>query len=215
MVGNILNRRVLLLLIAAIVVTGCGHGEEEKGPQKVTNKAPTVTGTPMTCMTEGNQYEFSPTARDPEGDPLSFSITNMPPWSNFNTSNGRLIGIPGPGDVGLYRDISISVSDGQTSASVPDFSIDVIQFGFGQATVFWTPPTSNDDGSVLADLAAYRVYYGTEANIYPNDIYVANPGIASYVVENLCPNTYYFVLTAINSKGIESDFSNIASKTVL
>lgn len=212
MVGKSFGK-ILVLLCATGALVACGHGDEG-GPQKATNQAPIVTGTPTTCVTENNQYEFSPTARDPEGDSLSFSITNMPAWSNFNTSNGRLMGIPGPGDVGLYQDISISVSDGQASASVPDFSIDVIQFGSGQATVFWTPPTSNDDGSVLTDLAAYRVYYGTEANIYPNDIYVANPGIASYVVENLCPNTYFFVLTAINSKGIESDFSNIASKIV-
>jgi hypothetical protein len=203
-----------MLLCAASALVACGHGEDD-GPQKSANQPPTITGTPMTCITQDNPYEFSPTARDPEGDALSFSITNMPVWSNFNTSNGRLMGIPGAGDVGLYQNIGISVGDGQTSASVPDFSIDVIQFGSGQATVFWTPPTSNDDGSALTDLAAYRVYYGTEANIYPNDIYVANPGIASYVVENLCPNTYYFVLTAINSKGIESGFSNIASKAVL
>ena len=208
-------KRILVLLCATSALVACGGGEEDGGPQKASNQAPTVTGTPMTCMTEGNQYEFNPTARDPEGDALSFSITNMPVWSNFSTSNGRLLGTPGAGDVGLYQNIRISVSDGQNSAFVPDFSIDVIQFGSGQATVFWTPPTSNDDGSFLADLAAYRVYYGTEVNIYPHDIYVANPGIASYVIENLCPNTYYFVLTAINSKGIESGFSNVASKTVL
>jgi hypothetical protein len=41
-----------------------------------------------------------------------------------------------------------------------------------------------------------------------------NPGITTYVVESLTPNTYYFTVTALNSTGAESVFSNTASKTI-
>ncbi len=94
-------------------------------------------------------------------------------------------------------------------------SVTVNQVGFGSATLSWTPPTQNTDGSPLTDLAGYKIYYGTESGNYQTSIQIDNPGIAIYVVENLTPNTYYFVLTAIKSSGIESQFSNEASKQVL
>ena len=69
--------------------------------------------------------------------------------------------------------------------------------------------------SNLADLAAYNFYYGTESGRYVNSIRVDIPGIASYVIENLIPDTYYFVATAVNSRSIESSYSNEATKQVL
>jgi hypothetical protein len=89
------------------------------------------------------------------------------------------------------------------------------QVGFGSATLSWMPPTQNADGSALTDLSGYKIYYGNESGYYPMSIQIDNPGIARYVVENLTPNTYFFVLTAINSSGTESEFSNEASKQVL
>ena len=78
----------------------------------------------------------------------------------------------------------------------------------------WLQNSQNADGSVLTDLAGYKIYYGNEPGNYPMSLQIDNPGIARYVVENLAPNTYYFVLTAINSKGMESEYSNEASKQV-
>ena len=94
-------------------------------------------------------------------------------------------------------------------------SVTVNQVGLGSATLSWTPPTQNSDGSPLTDLAGYKIYYGNESGNYHTSIQIDNPGIAIYVVEYLTPNTYYFVLTAINSSGVESNFSNEASKQVL
>ena len=96
-----------------------------------------------------------------------------------------------------------------------DRSVTVNQFGLGSATLSWTPPTQNTDGSPLTDLSGYKIYYGNESGNYQTSIQIDNPGIAIYVVEYLTPNTYYFVLTAINSNGVESRFSNEVSKQVL
>jgi len=41
-----------------------------------------------------------------------------------------------------------------------------------------------------------------------------NAGLTAYVVSNLTPNNYYFAVTALNSAGTESVFSNSASKTI-
>ncbi|MND05785.1 hypothetical protein D3C83_267820 [compost metagenome] len=49
---------------------------------------------------------------------------------------------------------------------------------------------------------------------YPNEVTINNPGVTTYIVDNLGSGTYYFVTTAINSQGLESAFSNEASKTI-
>jgi len=90
----------------------------------------------------------------------------------------------------------------------------VNQVSLGSVTLNWTPPTQNTDGSVLTDLAGFKIYYGTSPDNYPNQITIDNPGITSSVVDNLTPNTWYFVSTAFTSSGEESDFSNMATRTI-
>ena len=41
-----------------------------------------------------------------------------------------------------------------------------------------------------------------------------NPGVTAYVVDNLSTGTHFFVVTALNEQGLESAFSNEASKTI-
>ncbi len=95
-----------------------------------------------------------------------------------------------------------------------DGSVTVNQFGLGSATLSWTPTTQNTDGSPLTDLTGYKIYYGNESGNYQTFIQIDNPGIATYVVENLTPNTYYFVSTALNLDAVESAFSNETVKVV-
>jgi hypothetical protein len=178
------------------------------------NRAPTIAGTAPSGIVEGQAYSFVPAASDPDRDPLSFSIVNRPAWATFSTSTGALTGTPGAGTVGTYSGIRITVTDGNLSASLPAFSIDVRQTATGTATLRWSPPTTRTDGTALTDLAGYRIHYGTSQGSYPNRITINNPGITTYVVENLAPATYYFVTTAFDATGGESDHSAVASKTI-
>ena len=84
----------------------------------------------------------------------------------------------------------------------------------GNVTLSWIPPTENVDGSYLTDLAGYNIYYGIKQGEYGNRINISNPGIATYVVTNLSPNTYYFVATSFNTSGVESPYSSVVSKVV-
>jgi hypothetical protein len=180
----------------------------------VANRAPLISGTPATSVMQGTAYSFQPTASDPEGNALTYSITNAPSWATFSTTTGRLQGIPGAGHVGTYSNIVIRVSDGTATASLPAFSITVLAVAGGSATLSWTPPTTNTDGSALTNLAGYRVRWGTSAGNYTSSVTLNNPGLSSYVVGSLVSGTYYFVVTALNSAGVESQFSNMASKTI-
>jgi hypothetical protein len=125
-----------------------------------------------------------------------------------------LQGTPTVNDVGTYSNIVIRVSDGTTTSSLAAFSITVLGVGTSSATLSWVPPTTNVDGSRLTNLSGYRVYWGTASGSYPNSVTLNNGGLASYVVTDLAPGTYYFVVTARNSAGVESAFSNVASTTI-
>lgn len=113
------------------------------------NGAPTISGTPATSVTTGQSYSFTPTAADPDGNTLTFSIVNPPPWASFSSSTGRLSGTPSSSSVGNYIDIRISVSDGQASASLAPFSIVVSQAN-RPPTISGSPPTTAREGQAYA-----------------------------------------------------------------
>ncbi|HKQ82516.1 MAG TPA: putative Ig domain-containing protein [Steroidobacteraceae bacterium] len=179
-----------------------------------TQQPPVLSGTPATSVTVGSTYRFQPTASDPNGDMLAFSIVNRPGWATFNTTNGLLTGQPTLGNVGSYANITISVSDGTSTVSLPAFAINVAQSSSGGATLSWTPPTQNTNGTSLTDLVGYRIYYGTSSSALTQQIQVANASVSSYVVSGLGSGTYYFGVRAYNTSGTESALSNVASKTL-
>ena len=85
----------------------------------------------------------------------------------------------------------------------------------GSATLSWVPPTENTDGSVLTDLAGYKVYYGTEVGNYTSTITLSDPALTTHIVGNLPEGfTYYFVITAFTTSSIESEHSNMGSKVM-
>ena len=90
-----------------------------------TNRAPVISGTPPTSVTQGTAYSFQPTASDADGDPLTYSIANRPSWATFSTTTGRLQGTPTASNVGTFSNIAISVSDGKVTANLPAFAIAV------------------------------------------------------------------------------------------
>jgi hypothetical protein len=183
-------------------------------PPVPTNRAPTISGAPASSITTGQTYSFQPTASDPDGQTLTFSITNRPAWAAFDSSTGRLTGTPSSAQTGTFAGITIRVTDGTASASLPAFSITVSAPQTGTATLRWTPPTQNEDGTPIVNLSGYRVYYGTSTSNLNQVVTIPNASITSAVIENLTPATWYFALKAYNSANVESSFSNIASKTI-
>jgi len=206
---------VATLVCAMVTLAACGGGGDEAAPSNPpppSGQAPTIGGTPPTQAMVGAQYAFTPTASDPNGDTLTFSVTNMPSGWQFNTSTGRLSGTPTAAQAGsTFSSIRISVSDGTNTVALPAFNIAVVATATGSALLSWTPPTTNTDGTGLT-LTGYRVYWGTQQGNYPNS---ANVGanVANHMVEQLTPATWYFVVTALSANG-ESAYSNVASKVV-
>lgn len=179
------------------------------------NRAPTISGTAPTSISTNSAYNFRPTAADADGDTLTFAIANKPSWATFSTTSGQLSGTPTSSNVGTYSNVTISVSDGRTSTTLPAFAIAVnAASSSGAATLSWTAPTQNTDGSALTNLAGYRIYYGTSSAALTQVVQVSGVGMSSYVVDNLAPSTYYFTIRAYTSGGAESSNSNVVSKIV-
>jgi hypothetical protein len=176
---------------------------------------PSISGIPLTSVLAGAGYAFTPSAADSDGIPLTFTIQNKPTWATFNTSTGELSGTPAAGDVGSTTGIVISATDGTQSVSLPAFSIAVVQSTNNTATLSWTPPTQNTDGTPLVNLAGYRIYYGTSASAMTTVIQISNAGASTHTVINLTPATWYFSVKAYTAANTESSFSSTVSKTIL
>lgn len=290
-------------------------------PAGACNRAPTIAGTPVAAVVAGQAYSFTPTAADPDGDTLAFTIANKPSWAGFDTATGKLWGVPASAQIGVHSSIVITVTDGTASASTSAFSITVtapppppagpaltysptaggtyaalaaatvsgsinvrlepcpssgpwtfsidgtaaatqgecpialpdddalldtktlangahtvrasgpstITATFtvanaapppppppptGSATLSWTPPTQNEDGSALTNLAGYRVIYGNSATALSSTVQVANPSLSSYIVGGLSAGSWYFAVRAYSTSGSESANSNVATKVV-
>ena len=209
-----------ILALAALLLSGClsessdDEASSAEPPPGPSNSAPQISGNPATAINIGDDYSFIPTASDPDGDSLTFSIANMPSWASFNSATGELSGQPTLGNIGTYTNIRISVSDGAASASLSSFAISVNQMGNLSTTLSWTAPTQNEDGSALEDLAGYKIYWGTTPGVYTNSATIDTVGTTTYVVENLSPGTYVFVATAYNASGVESRYSSPATKVL-
>lgn len=82
-------------------------------------------------------------------------------------------------------------------------------------TLSWTPPTQNTDGTPYTDPDGYNIYYGqNDGGPYPQSDRIADSAAASHVVGSLPSGEWYFVATAQNQLGVESEFSGQAMKTV-
>lgn len=232
----------LLMTLSAIAMSGCGGGGSDSAspqssagtaqpvtsapstptpapvksptPAAAANQKPTISGTVIAAVSAGNAYHFIPTASDADGDALAFSIQNKPAWASFASSTGALSGAPSAADIGTYSNISISVSDGKASTALGPFAITVNALSNGQASLSWTAPTQNADGTALTNLSGYKIHYGTDPAALTKTITVSNSTVTTYLVEDLSPATWYFAVTSTTSAGAESDYSNLVNKAI-
>lgn len=211
-------RTVTLCLIATASLTACGSGSSggnSPAPSTPTpptstpapNSPPQISGQPPGTAKVATPYDFTPQATDADGDTLRFDITGRPSWATFNPNSGRLYGTPPAGAAGAFGGITISVTDGKATASLPAFSIDVTEAtaGTGLAQLNWSKPTTNTDGTQLSDLAGYRIFYGRLADAPSDTLQVANPDTTSATITGLSSGTWYFSIASYTTAGIESE----------
>lgn len=84
----------------------------------------------------------------------------------------------------------------------------------GTATVNWTAPTTNVDGTPLTDLAGFRIAYGTSPSNLSQSRTVNDPAARTGTITGLTSATWHFAVYAFNTAGRESDISNVDTKQV-
>lgn len=92
----------------------------------------------------------------------------------------------------------------------------------GSATVSWTPPTTNTDGSTIpatgpGSLAGFEVFHAlTAAQVAGSTpINVPNKTATSLVIPNLPVGAHYYAAKAYNVDGIRSDLSATANNVIV
>jgi len=93
---------------------------------RAVNDVPTISGSPVLSVLEGQPYSFTPTLGDEDSTNLSVSATNLPGWLVLDSATGALTGTPQVGDAGSYSNIVLSITDGRDSATLAAFNITVV-----------------------------------------------------------------------------------------
>ena len=80
-------------------------------------------------------------------------------------------------------------------------------------TLSWTPPTQNDDGSPLTDLAGYYVYAGSSPDNLLLSYFVGaqSPSLPLYFA---AVGPEYFAVSAVNVDGFESPLSGVLCDSI-
>ena len=135
------NLRLCVVILLGLGLTACGGGggtttQTENAvtgdpDDPMANLAPTINGNAPTTVVQNSSYAFTPAASDPDFDPLTFTVSGLPSWAGFDSTNGSMSGTPGEGDIGLYEDITISVNDGNLVTSLPAFDLLVLEMSHG------------------------------------------------------------------------------------
>jgi hypothetical protein len=210
------------LVMASLLLSACKGGGSDTSTSATptppsssvpVNRAPSISAPTESTVLVGRELKLTPSASDPDGQALTFTVDNKPSWLSFSAQTGELVGTPGDADVGTYSNIRITVSDGQATAS-RTISITVAAAVTGRATLSWSAPTERTDGAPLTDLAGFKIYYGNSPGSLGSVIEIRDAGARSWVVENLTQGTWYFAATAFDTSGTESARSNPASKTI-
>lgn len=82
------------------------------------------------------------------------------------------------------------------------------------ATLTWTAPTTNTDGTPLTTLTGFTIYYGTSQDTLTQSVVVSGATTTTYEFTGLTTGTWYFALSADAADGTQSAQSNIGSKTI-
>lgn len=185
------------------------------------NRAPVISGSPATTAKVGAAYSFKPTASDPDGNSLTFSVSNKPSWATFSTSTGQLSGTPASSNVGTFSNIVISVSDGKVTTSLSAFAITVSSGSSGGGTAnLYVSPSGNDSGSCTSSAPCRTIDRAASLSAAGNIISVASGSYGGFTISrsgtSSAPITYKASGTVtISNSGGYGIYINNASYVVI
>ncbi len=94
-------------------------------PVTIMNSPPRITSRPSPLVGEGGIYQYQVTAKDPEGDPVTFSLASGPPGMAIHPTTGLLRWHVTPSEREQEFIVEIRASDPQEATSVQKFPLRV------------------------------------------------------------------------------------------
>jgi hypothetical protein len=153
-----------------------------------------IAGTDYTSK----QGELSWANGDTAPKTFSIPVSNAKPFSGTKT---LAIAIADGTNVVLGSSTSAIVTiDGDAAAATGT-----------AATLSWTTPTTNTNGTPVTTLTGYHIYYGTSESALTQSIAVSGATTTTYEITGLASGTWYFAVAADAADGTESARSAVES----
>jgi RHS repeat-associated protein len=104
-----------------------------------TNHPPVITSTPPTRIRLGGLYQYVVQGADPDGDPLTFTLTKAPAGMTIN-AQGQVTWRPSSAQLGDNA-VEVQADDGRGGSATQDFTVTVVSFATSLAPqIVSTPP---------------------------------------------------------------------------
>ena len=196
---------------AIVTVNRTGSGSGRTSVKFTTVNGNAVAGTDYTATSGSLVWN--------DGDSSSRSVV-VPVGASAagKTFAISLSSIEGSADYGNPTSASIKVASAtaasSTSSGATSSSVAAAAGTTTTATVAWSAPSENTNGTALTNLVGYNIYYGTSSNAMTYKIAINTVGITNYVIQNIHTGNWYFAMTAVNSDGSESSFTSPVAATL-
>ena len=169
-------------------------------PALNTAVTPVIPSPGNQSSTVGSPIDLAVTGSDPNGDPLTWSASGLPPGLGINVGTGRITGTPS--SAGTYS-VNLAASDGLNSTSV---SFSWVVSGAGGTLVLSAPPTPAP--AVAGSAANFSASASGTGVLYSWDFGDGTPasawsasGSASHIYTRA--GIFYATVTARDSGGSE------------
>lgn len=143
------------------------------------------------------------------GNPMTLNSSGAGTTSVSSSDTENILGVPGISS-------TVKPSAGATGGSPPFISPPSVvpPLQNGSAMVTWQAPATRADGTVIASLQGYRIYYGAASGNYSSSLFVAGENQLNGVITGLGRGTWYFTVAAVDASGNESSFGYELSKSL-
>ena len=130
--GGTAGRGTFTGIVLAGSIPGLRYDLGEDRPPAFDSAAPTQVAV-------GNTYTYPPSASDPDGDPLHFTLLSGPTAATFNSTTGAITWATSTSDVGNHA-VALRVDDGRGGSAEQDFTISVLSGVPDRPPIFTSTP---------------------------------------------------------------------------
>ncbi|WP_046006996.1 putative Ig domain-containing protein [Pseudoalteromonas rubra] len=179
------------------------------------NDAPAISGTASSQAVVGERYSFVPEASDIDLSALTFSVENLPVWASLNNQTGEISGTPTDAHGGMHSDIKVSVSDGELSATLPEFNIQVLYSALPGPEGLTSSAEEAEPGQHDVTLSWQNVEYAADYMLQiASDQNFTSPSYhdltgSSEINLKLNSGTHFWRVSSVNPDGVEGTWSSV------